>query len=413
MTEVRRWCGALAIALFSAGGVSAAREPHGVILSHSFDPARAAQLGEIVARFNAGNPLDQIDLQRAGDSDPKAPTLLIVAAGEVADLRRSRRVRPLHQVMAQAGLPLKRVRGEGIDAADTLDSRGRRLGLPIGLHTPLLFVNRNAFRAAGLDPDSPPRTWKSLQDTLTTLVEAGHACPYTVARPSWVMLDNVSARHHLAVTRTAGRAERLSVNGMLQVRHVALMASWVRARYLHLFGRGDEAEARFARGECTVLAASSASWPGLRQSAGFELGVSQLPYYDDMPEPPGATLVDGASLWMVAGKSRKDYRTAARFVRFLLEPDNQLHWQRATGFLPLSPAGVFTSASVDTTQPNLRVASDQLRLGARMRRVVPSSLPSSLTVRNIIEDELDGVWAGVQPAKQALDNAVTRAAAAR
>lgn len=413
MSVLSRMCGAVMAAVCAAGMAQAAQGPHVVTLSHTFEPPRASALAALVARFNAASEKDHIALHDAAGDATQAPTLMVVQSGEVAALQRARRIRPLHQVMAQAGFALSRAPGSAAYAAGTVDARGRPLGLPIGLHTPLLFVNRQAFREVGLDPERPPHTWHSLQDALGKLAEAGYACPYTVARPSWVMLDNVSARHHLAVTEPAGRAERLSVNGMLQIRHVALMASWVRARYLHLFGRGVEAEQRFARGECAVLAASSASWPQFVQAAGFEVGVGELPYYDDLPGAPGPTLADGASLWAASGKSRNDYRTAARFVRFLLEPENQLYWQRTTGFLPLNSRGVFVRDTVDMTQPNLRVASQQLQLGPKMRRVTASTLPNSLAVRTIVEDELDRVWADIQPAKQALDNAVERVGAVR
>jgi sn-glycerol 3-phosphate transport system substrate-binding protein len=282
------------------------------------------------------------------------------------------------------------------------------------MHTPVLYLNRQAFRQVGLDPDAPPRTWKSLQDALGKLYEAGYACPYTVAQPSWVMLDNVSARQNEAVTRLKGRAEELSVNGMLQIRHVAMMASWVRARYLHVFDSQHEAEQRFARGECAVIATSSADWPTLNQTAGFEIGVGELPFYDDQHSGVGGTLADGPSLWAAAGRSTNDYRAAASFVRFMLRPESQLAWQRGTGYLPLDAQGMVAAKAVADDQPNLRVAREQLRLEeSKPGPVKLGELPRRPEVRAILDEELAAVWADVKPAKQALDTAVVRASAVR
>ena len=337
---------------------------------------------------------------------------MMVVHGEPEEaLRKSKKYRSLYRVMAASGITLGRTRGAAAIAAHTLDSRGRRIALPIGLHTPVLFLNRRAFQEVGLDPDAPPRTWQALQDALGKLFDAGYACPYTVSQPSWVMLDNASARNSVAVTQRAGRAERLAVNGMLQIRHVALMASWLRTRYMNLSSRGIEAENRFARGECAVIAAPSASWPTLNQAAGFEVGVSELPYYDDFPGGPGATLVDGASLWVAEGKKRNDYRAAAHFVRFMLRPENQLAWQRGTGFLPLDADGRIATAVDEKDLPSSRVARSQLGVGEKEKssRVTDSELPRRVAVRMILEEELDAVWADTTAAKQALDNAVTRA----
>ncbi|MBT0962522.1 extracellular solute-binding protein [Denitromonas iodatirespirans] len=375
-------------------------------LSHGFDPTRAQQLAALVERFNATDAKGQV---RVVDDPAAADSAAIrIVQGEAErTLRQRGAFRPLYQVMADAGLSLARDRGLTAYDRDTLDSRGRRVALPVGLHTPVLFINRRAFEEAGLDPNAPPRTWRSLQEALGKLFDAGHACPYTVSRPSWVMVDNVSARQNVALTRRVGRAEQLTVNGMLQIRHIALMASWVRARYLHLYGAGGEPAARFARGECAVIAAESADWPALRQAAAFDVGVGELPFYDDFPGGVGATLADGPTLWVAKGKKRADYQVAARFVRFLLKPENQLAWQRGTGYLPLDEKGGVAEGGIAEDQPNLLVARKQLSVGSTLTAAA-SELPRQARVRSILEEELDGVWADRQPAKQALDNAVAR-----
>ena len=404
--------GVAALALAAQAG--AGKAPHQVTLTHDLDATRAAQLTDLVTRFNAQDDRYHVVLGEPAKDDGPAPTMMVVHGANEEALRNSRKYRALYSVMAASGIKLGRTRGAAAIAGHTLDSRGRRLALPIGLHTPVLFLNRRAFQEVGLDPDAPPRTWRALQDALGKLFDAGYACPYTVSQPSWVMLDNASARNSVAVAQRSGRAERLTVNGMLQIRHVALMASWVRARYLNLAGRGIEAENRFARGECAVIAAPSASWPTFHQSAAFDVGVSELPYYDDFPGGPAATLVDGASLWMAEGRKRNDYRAAASFVRFMLQPENQLAWQRGTGFLPLDADGRIATTVDAEDLPSSIVARSQLGVGQKgeSTRVSETELPRRVAVRAILEEELDAVWADTKAAKQALDNAVTRAAKA-
>jgi len=387
---------------------------HTVVMTHQLDDARAAKLADLVAHFNESDKRYQIELKPVAVAGSEQPTLMVLEGEGEEALRQSKQFQPMHQVMSGSGVTLARTGPRDAGIGLTVDSRGRRLALPIGMHTPVLFFNQDAFRAVGLDPSAPPRTWQSLQDALGKLFDAGYACPYTVARPSWVMLDNVSARQNEGVTRVVkGRSEELNVNGMLQIRHVALMASWVRARYLHVFDSNAEAEGRFARGECAVIAGSSASWPTLHQSAGFGVGVGQLPYYDDHGQV-GGTLADGASLWAASKRSRDDYRAAASFVRFMLKPENQLAWQRGTGYLPLDAKGLVTADAVAADQPNLQIASEQLKLNdAKAKSVGLSELPRKAKVRAILDEELAAVWADVKPAKQALDTAVVRASSVR
>ncbi len=408
----RLMVGAMAT-LAIASPLWAAEKRHTVVMTHQLDDARAGKLAELVARFNESDKRYEIDLKPASAAEADKPTLMVLEGEGEDALRESKQFQPMYQVMSSSGVTLARTGQRDAGIGMTVDSRGRRLALPIGMHTPVLFYNEDAFRAVGLDPSAPPRTWKSLQEALGKLFDAGYACPYTVARPSWVMLDNVSARQNEGVTRRAGRSEELNVNGMLQIRHVALMASWVRARYLHVFDSNHEAEKRFARGECAVIAGSSASWPTLHQSAGFGVGVSQLPYYDDHGNV-GGTLADGPSLWAASKRSRNDYRAAASFVRFMLKPENQLAWQRGTGYLPLDAKGLVTAEAVAADQPNLQVASEQLKLADKKAKPIGlSELPRKAKVRAILDEELAAVWADLKPAKQALDTAVVRASAVR
>ena len=410
---LRAVAGALAWMLLSAPALAEDKR-HAVVMTHDFTPARAALLTELVSRFNAQDKRYRVELLRRGDASADKPTLMVLDGDDEQALRRSKQFSPMYQVMAASGYTLGRARGRAADIGMTVDDAGRRLALPVGMHTPVLFMNRQAFREVGLDPDTPPRTWKSLQDALGKLFEAGYACPYTVARPSWVMLDNVSARQNEGVTRRQGRSEQLSVNGMLQIRHVAMMASWVRARYLHVFDSNAEAEKRFAHGECAVIAASSADWPTFNQTAAFDIAVGELPYYDDERGGVGGTLADGPSLWAAARKSRNDYRAAASFVRFMLQPDSQLAWQRGTGFLPLDASGMVAGKAVADDQPNLKVARTQLRLDdTKSSGIGLAALPRRTEVRAILDEELAAVWADVKPAKQALDTAVVRASAVK
>jgi sn-glycerol 3-phosphate transport system substrate-binding protein len=98
-----------------------------------------------------------------------------------------------------------------------------------------MFYNKQAFRRQAR-PRSAPKTWQALQGALGKLVASGQACPYTTAQPAWILVENMSAWHNEPVV-TEGKKASLAINGMLEVKHVAMLSSWVKARYLHLFGR--------------------------------------------------------------------------------------------------------------------------------------------------------------------------------
>ena len=403
-------------AVGSPWAVAQAAAQQQIELFHRLPDTKAAALKELVERFNAQSKDVQVVLS-AADWRMAAPHMLILEGDdEDAFVAGKPRFKPLYALMKESGAALQTLRPPAMMTRTPVDAKGQLLALPVGLSTPVLFLNRDALRRAGMNPDTTRvSTWFELQETLGRLADTGHTCPYTVSEPGRVMVENLSAWHNEPVARQQGKATVPSFNGMFQVKHVAMMASWTRARYLHVFPQQAEAEQRFASGDCAVIAAPSASWADFRRAGKVDVAVSRLPYYEDFPGAPQNTVADGPALWAAAGKKPAEYKAVARFVSFWLQADNQVAWQRETGYLPLNRAGLLASRSelLGDDLENVRVAVDQL--GNKPATAQSSSQPvvERQSVRRILDEELAGVWADEKAAKEALDNAVMRAQGAK
>lgn len=384
----------------------------GVELTHPFGPAKGAALEALVTRFNETSKECPITLSARAWSAGELPGLMILGGEEEERfLSGNRRFRPLFEVMKANGLPLQTLRPPAMMTRRPVDAKNQLLALPVALSTPVLYYNEEAFRKVGLDATQPPETWFNLQQALGQLIDGGVRCPYTVSNPQQVMIDNTSAWHNEPVAVKRGKGEALSINGMLQIKHLAMMASWYRSSYLHIFGRGAEAEPHFISGECAVIAAPSSSLPEFRRQARFPVGVAVLPYHDDYHGAPQNTLLDGASLWVGAGRSGPEYKTVARFVQFWLEPQNQVAWQRDTGFMPLNRTGVAVAQQSGVLKDELesiKVAVSQVARKPATEASSATALASRGAVRRVIDEELEALWADKKPAKEALDTAVSR-----
>ncbi len=389
-----------------------AAAPLQVELHHRLPESRVGALADLVERFNAQSKdvrvvLSDVDW-RAGN-----PHMMILEGDDEEEFVSGKpRFKPLHALMRESGVALQAVRPPAMMTRTPVDAQGRLLALPIGLSTPVLFLNRDALRRAGMNPETTAiSTWFDLQETLGRLADAGHTCPYTVSEPGRVMVENLSAWHNEPVAAMRDKRVVPSFNGMFQVKHVAMMASWTRARYLHVFDQQAESERRFASGDCAVIAAPSASWVDFRRSGQVDVGVVRLPYYDDFPGAPQNTVADGPALWVSAGKKPTEYKAVARFVAFWLQPENQVAWQRETGYLPLNRAGLLASTSelLGDDLDNVRVAVEQLTNKPATPQSSAQPAVERSKVRRILDEELAGVWADEKAAKEALDNAVMRA----
>jgi multiple sugar transport system substrate-binding protein len=383
----------------------------GIELSHLLGPKGAA-LDELVGRFNETSKACQIKVSERV-SGQGAPAALMILGGEEEErfLSGAPRYRPLFELMKAAGEPLQTLRPPAMMTRRPVDAQGRLLALPVGLSTPVLYINEEAFKKVGLNAEQPPHTWFELQQALGQLIDSGVRCPYTVANPGRVLIDNTSAWHNEPAVVKRGKGEALAINGFLQIKHLAMMASWYKSRYLHIFGRGAEAEQHFTSGECAVIAAPSSSLPEFRRQARFPVAVASLPYHDDYQGAPQNTLLDGPSLWVAAGRPAAEYKTIARFVRFWLEPQNQVVWQRETGFMPLNRAGVAAAQQSEVLKDELesvRVAVAQVGRKPATEASSARVLTARAAVQNVVDEELEAVWADRKPAKEALDTAVSR-----
>jgi sn-glycerol 3-phosphate transport system substrate-binding protein len=334
-------------------------------------------------------------------------------AGAADLLARKGLVRPLWQVMAEASQPLSSKYVPGVAGALS-DAKGRLLALPLAAATPVLYLNRDAFLRARLDPAAPPRTWYEMAGTLGVLVEAGQPCGLTTSRPAWTLLENMSAWHAEPIATAhnglAGDHPRLTYNGQLMVRWVAMLASWKKSGYYTYAGREAEGEARFASGECALLVADSSSYDALRRNAAFPVLVAPLPYFDDFRAAPQNTLAAGAGLWVLNGRPRAEYAGVARFLAFLSRTEVQAEWHQGAGTVPLTQAAYELSRRQGyyAAHPAQEVAVKQLLVKSPTRDTRGIRLADLARVREIFHEELEAVWRGAKTPLDAVNAAVLR-----
>ncbi len=395
---------ALAFALAAPFSSLSAAAPTEIDLSHQLDEERAERLEKLVERFNTRQKDYQVKVVRRVQGNAPRDLNLVTREEQASFVAAKAAFKPLSQVMKEANQPF-----DGSKLAPELrvglsDARGDLVALPIGLSTPVLFINKAAFRKAGLDPDKPPKTWAEVQQAADKLFDAGSTCPYTTSWPTWVHIDNLSSWNGVEVADAKGR---LNFNGLVQVKHTALLTTWAKARFFIYCGRRDEADNRFAAGECGMLTSSSSLYGSLLESRKVEAGVSSLPYHDDVPNTPQQTMAGGYSLWVGGGQKPAEYKGVAQFVSFLMEPDLQVEFSVVGGFLPMTAAAraAANSKLLKADTAGLRVAYAQLQGPGALRVLRVAEIEK---VRLITDEELEAAWSGKTPAKLALDNAVER-----
>jgi sn-glycerol 3-phosphate transport system substrate-binding protein len=294
------------------------------------------------------------------------------------------------------------------------DLAGNMLSFPFNASTPILYYNKTLFRRAGLDPEAPPKTWPELGVAAKRLVDSGAACGFTTAWPSWVNVENFSAYHNLPLATQSnglgGLDAVLLFNNPSVVRHVGQLADWQKTKIFDYSGRATAAEPRFQNGECGIFIGSSATRADILANSKFEVGYGRLPYWPDVAGAPQNTIIGGATLWVLRGRSEAEYKGVARFFAYLSQPEIQAAWHQHTGYLPI------TKAAYDLTRaqgfydrhPGTAISIEQITLKPPTENSRGLRLGSFVLIREVIDDELEQAFQGKVSAQQAMDAAVER-----
>ena len=294
------------------------------------------------------------------------------------------------------------------------DLDGNMLSFPFNASTPILYYNKTLFRRAGLDPEAPPATWPDVGTIAKRLIDAGATCGFTTSWPSWVQIENFSAYHDLPLaTRSNGLGgldAELVFNNPAVVRHIAQLADWQKTKIFDYSGRATAAEPRFQQGDCGIFIGSSATRADILANAKFDVGYGRLPYWPDIAGAPQNTIIGGATLWVLRGRTAGEYKGAAKFFAYLSKPEVQAAWHQHTGYLPI------TKAAYDLTRaqgfydrnPGTAISIEQITLKPPTENSRGLRLGSFVLVRAAIEDEIEHAVRGEKSAKDAMDAAVDR-----
>ncbi len=289
---------------------------------------------------------------------------------------------------------------------------GKMLSMPFNSSTPVLYYNKDALAKAGA---KVPTTWEEMGKVGHKLRDAGYQCGFTTSWQSWIQLENLSARHDLPFASEndgfGGMDAKLTFNGPLQVKHIQQLADWQKDGIFEYGGRRSDSAPLFYSGECAMFMGSSAGYAGIKSNVkGFDFGVSQLPYWKSAIDKPKNSIIGGASLWTLKGHSPEEYKGVARFFTFLSSPKIQADWHQSTGYLPITHAAADLTRKQGFYQknPGTDVAITQMTSTTPTANSKGLRLGNFVQIRDIINEELETVWAGKATAKEALDRAVER-----
>jgi len=418
-------------ALALAAMTSAAAAQTEVHWWHAMGGELGAKLEEIVAGYNASQQ-EYVVVPTFKGSYPETMTAAIAAfrAGEQPAIVQVFEVGTGTMMAAQGAVypvyQLMQDMGEPFDPAAFLpavvgyytDPSGNMLSMPFNSSTPIMYYNKDVFEAAGLDPETPPKTWEELEQYSRQIMHSGAApCGFTTAWISWIHTENLSAWHNQPIGTLengfGGLGTELALNGPVQVRHWGNLARWQEEGLFQYGGPGggDDAPPKFYSQECAIFFNSSAGRAAVVANAtDFEVGYGMLPYYADVEGAPQNSIIGGATLWVLQGKDEDTYRGVADFFSYLSSPEVQADWSQFSGYLPITQAAYDLSKEQGFygANPGSELSIQQITLNPPTENSKGLRFGNYVQIRDIIDEEFQALLAGDQDAQGALDAVVER-----
>ena len=283
------------------------------------------------------------------------------------------------------------------------DKDGKMIGMPFNSSSPIMYVNEEALKKAGVEA---PKTWEEFEAIAPKLKEAGYI-PLAQSHTPWIFVENFMSRHNLQFATNHngydGAEGTELVFGPEIKAHFTSLKKWIDDGYYAYYGAGwNDNQAPFNDGKVAFWLGSSGSFGGVAKTVQFPFSATFLPYWKSVIDEGTQTFIGGAALFAMSGKPAEENKCVASFFQYLTSPEVQYMWHRETGYVPITNAA-YDMAKKDgyyDKVPAAEVGIKQLTLpggewtkGYRMGFYVQ--------IRDVMNRELGKVFAGEESADDA------------
>lgn len=275
---------------------------------------------------------------------------------------------------------------------------GKTWGVPFQRSTIVMYYNKDLFKAAGLDPEQPPKTWDELVAVGKKLTKAdgsqwGVMIPST-GYPYW-MFGALTKQNGQVLMNQAGNetyfnkpavVEALSFWQSLGAEHKVMPKGTIEWGTLRQ---------NFLEQKTAIMWHSTGNLTAVKKNAQFDFGVAILPKQKDYGSPTG-----GGNFYLFKNSSAEQKTAAVKLIKFMTSPENAAKWSIATGYMGVSPAAYETPELKQyvKTFPPAAVARDQLQYATaelsthqagRIRKALDDAIQATLTGQKSATDALN------------------------
>ena len=435
MQKLRLVVSVLSVAIVALMGISmaAAQSPTEIVFWHAMTGTNGEAVTALVTDYNAAQTAVHVTEQNKGNYN-ETLNAVIQASGQGQG--------PNIAQIFDLGTPLAIDSGfftpiEDLLTADQLAAvkadvlapmvnyftiGGKLYSMPWNNSTPLFYYNKDMFKAAGLDPETPPATWQELEAACEKIM-AANVAPYCISAQvyGWYFEQWMALQGQELANNGNGRTDRATETNLTSDAAKAIMTFWKNIAdkgywtYTGKLHDNQGANQIFIAKQAAMIIESTGALGTFTKGAetgGFELGTGFFPTNGDVERQ--GVIMGGASLWIGAGHDDAQNKAAVDFILWLEQPEQMARWHQATGYIPdtLSSQKLLADQGYYEANPNKKTAIDQLAAVKGSTATAGAIMGPFPQIRDIIEQAIQAVVTGGGDIDATLADAKAKADAA-
>lgn len=375
---------------------------------HSMGGAGQEALDAIVDSYNSSQDEVQVNAEYQGSYDESltkfnsvagtdsAPTIIQTFEIGTMSMINSGSILPIQELIDADGYDMSGLE-ENIINYYSLD--GTFYSMPFNSSTPVMYYNKDAFEAAGLDPEAPPETFEEVEEASKAIVEANPDMKgFALQAYGWLYEQLLANQGALLLNNDNGRTATPTEIGWTEEEGKSIF-EWVKRMvddetFANYGTNGDNMVSGFLAGDVSMFLQSSASSRDVIDNAPFEVGIAFLPHPEEKER--AGVVIGGASLWLIDGKPEAETNAAWDFMKYLQTPEIQAEWHVGTGYFAINPAAYDEQIAIDAHEemPQLNVTVEQLQATTSSFATQGALMDMIPEGRKIMETALETVYNG-------------------
>ena len=211
-----------------------------------------------------------------------------------------------------------------------VNSEGSQVGIPYSLSNPVLYINKDILREAGL-PEDGPTTWQEVSEFAKTVKEKTGKYGFYMQEPAdfWAQQGLIESSGAKMLTTNAEGKKEAAFATEDGIEAMQLMADMVKDQTaLHI--SWEEGCQSFIDGNCAMLYTTIARRASVQKGAQCDAATVKSPLWNDKERMVPA----GGCFLAITAQGDDQVKAAWEFEKFLYSVESMAAWTEGTGYVP-------------------------------------------------------------------------------